>query len=75
MKSRRRGRNEGSVFQRADGRWCAQLDLGWRNGKRVRKFLYANTAADVQEQLLKARSAQCPRPSRGGRAPDGQAIS
>jgi site-specific recombinase XerD len=31
--------------------------LGWRNGKRVRKFLYANTAADVQEQLLKARSA------------------
>ena len=56
MKSRRRGRNEGSVFQRADGRWCAQLDLGWRGGRRARKYIYGDTAAEVQRALLKARA-------------------
>jgi integrase len=54
-KSRRRGQSEGSVFQRQDGRWCAILSLGFENGKRKRKSLYGPTAADVQEQLLKAR--------------------
>jgi len=33
---RRRGRNEGSIFKRRDGRWEAQLDLGWQDGKRRR---------------------------------------
>jgi integrase len=56
MSSKKRGRNEGSVFQRTDGRWCAQLDLGWQNGRRVRKYIYGATAAEVQAQLLKARS-------------------
>jgi hypothetical protein len=58
MKSRRRGRNEGSIFQRSDGRWCAQLDLGWQNGRRARKYVYGATAAEVQEVLLKARADQ-----------------
>lgn len=43
---------------RCQGRWTAQVDLGWRgqppNVKRVRKTLYGLTKGDVQEQLRKA---------------------
>lgn len=53
-----RGRNEGSIFKRKDGRWVGSLNLGWENGKRKRRHFYAATAADVQAQLLKARSDQ-----------------
>ena len=41
---------EGSVYQRADGRWSAQLDMGWRNGKRQRKLIYGPTRREVQNQ-------------------------
>src|SRR5215472_2484301 len=51
-----RHRNEGSIFQRADGRWCAQLDLGWQSGRRARKYIYGATAQEVQDELLKART-------------------
>jgi hypothetical protein len=44
------------VFQRKDGRWCGMLSLGWENGKRKRKSYFAQTAAEVRDQLLKARS-------------------
>jgi hypothetical protein len=27
----KRGQNEGSIFQRQDGRWCGILSLGWEN--------------------------------------------
>jgi integrase len=54
--ARRRGQNEGSIYRRKDARWCASLNLGWENGRRKRKHFYGPTAADVQEQLLKARS-------------------
>lgn len=53
MKKRNAG--EGSLFQRADGRWCAQLDLGRQGGRRRRKHFYAATCEEVQDQLLKAR--------------------
>jgi integrase len=52
----RRNAGEGSIFQRNDGRWCAQLDLGWQNGRRARKYIYGATAAEVQNALLKARA-------------------
>jgi integrase len=52
----KRGQNEGSIFQRGDGRWCAQLNLGWENGKRRRKCVYGATAQEVQDALLKARA-------------------
>ena len=55
-RKRRRGQSEGSVFQRKDGRWCANLSLGWESGRRKRKSFYGATAAEVQHQLLKARS-------------------
>jgi hypothetical protein len=35
----RRGPGEGSIYQRADGRWVAILDLGWQAGRRKRLFL------------------------------------
>jgi hypothetical protein len=55
--TRRRNAGEGSIFQRSDGRWCAQLDLGWEGGKRRRKYVYGATAQEVQDHLLKARAA------------------
>jgi integrase len=54
--ARKRNAGEGSIFQRSDGRWCAQLDLGWQNDRRVRKYIYGATAQHVQDALLRARS-------------------
>lgn len=55
MKAHRRRQNEGSIFRRQGGRWCAILSFGRENGKRKRKSFYGASAAEVQEQLLKAR--------------------
>src|SRR5947209_6538059 len=49
----KRGQNEGSIFKRADGRWCAQVNLGYEDGKRKRKYLYGSTRKEVQERLTK----------------------
>jgi len=54
MIRRRRGHGEGLIRQRADGRWEARVDLGWQNGKRVRKSIYAATRTDLQTKLVKA---------------------
>jgi integrase len=56
MMARKRNAGEGSIFERSDGRWCAQLDLGWEGGKRRRKYVYGATAQEVRDQLLQARS-------------------
>lgn len=53
----KRGQNEGSIYQRKDGRWTAMVNLGWQNGKRVRKSYYGATRKEVQDQLTKALSA------------------
>jgi integrase len=50
----KRGQNEGSIFQRKDGRWVAVVNLGWVAGKRTRKSYYGSTRKEVQEQLTKA---------------------
>jgi integrase len=53
----RRGRNEGSVYQREeDGLWVATLHLGWEGNRRKRKFLYAATEKEALDKLFKARS-------------------
>ncbi len=52
----KRGQNEGSIYQRNDGRWCATLRLGWVNGKRLRKSYYGETRKEVQDELTKALS-------------------
>jgi len=51
MSKRRRGAGEGSIYQRADGSWCAMVDLGMVNGKRKRKFVYGSSRKDVAEKL------------------------
>jgi integrase len=54
---RRRGRGEGAVVKRADGRWEAKLDLGWADGRRVRRSFYGRTRIDAVEQLRRAQRA------------------
>jgi integrase len=43
----RRAHGEGSVYRRSDGRWAASVDLGWIDGKRRRKVVYARTERDA----------------------------
>lgn len=50
----RRGANEGSIYQRTDGRWGASIELGWFNGKRKRKHFTGKTRREVQEKLTAA---------------------
>ena len=54
---RRRGRGEGSVGRRSDGRWMARVDRGWQNGRRVQQALYGRTMAEVVEKLGRAQQA------------------
>jgi len=53
---RRRGQNEGGIHLRVDGRWEARLNLGWYNGKRVRKSFFASTREGVAKLLADAKS-------------------
>lgn len=54
---KRRGQGEGSLYQRKDGRWAASLDMGWQDGRRVRRTFYATTRREVVERLTVARRA------------------
>ncbi len=48
----KRGQNEWSIHQRkSDGRWVGCVNLGYKNGKRDRKYLYGATRRDVAEKL------------------------
>ena len=51
MRAHRRGRGEGSIVQRADGRWMGRVDLGWRDGKRRSKATYGKTRREVSNKL------------------------
>jgi integrase len=55
-KQRRRGQNEGGIHHRADGRWEARLNLGWHEGKRVRKGYFAATREEVARLLAAAKT-------------------
>lgn len=55
--AKRRGHGEGSISQRADGRWCAIITVGYdQNGKRRRKTVYGKTKKEVTEQLTRLQS-------------------
>lgn len=55
---KRRGRSEGSIFQRADGTWAASLSLGYDDkGKRKRRVVYGDTKKEVQEKLRALQNA------------------
>src|SRR5262249_19310744 len=54
MASKRRGQNEGSIYQRQDGRWVGVVHLGYADGKRLRKQFYGQTRRDVAQRLATA---------------------
>ena len=54
----RRGKNEGSIYQREDGRWVSVISDGYQNGKRRRKSIYGATRKEVQEELARALRSQ-----------------
>lgn len=54
MARKRRGRGEGAIIQRGDGRWAAEISLGVdATGKRRRKTIYGESKKDVAEKLRK----------------------
>ena len=53
MAMARRGRGEGTIYKRADGRWEGRIELGYLDGKRVRKSVYGRTRREVQEKLAR----------------------
>ena len=50
-----RGKGESAVYRRADGYWCAAVELPPRDGKRRRKVIVRKTKADVLRELGKLR--------------------
>jgi len=52
MARARRGRHEGSIYQRQDGRWVGSASLAYTgDGRRKRKVVYGKSKAEVQEKL------------------------
>jgi integrase len=50
--NRRRIRGEGGLYQEANGAWRGVVDLGWLNGKRIRKTVSGRTKKIAQEKFL-----------------------
>ena len=48
---RTRGKGEGCISRRKDGRWEARISLGWDGAKRRVKVYYGKTRQEVQERL------------------------
>lgn len=54
MATGRRGKGEGSVFQRGDGIWTSTITVGYNaTGKRIRKTVYGDTKKDVTDKLTR----------------------
>jgi integrase len=51
---KRRAPGEGSITKRKDGLWAGMLDLGWQDGRRKRKFVYARTRSEAARKLADA---------------------
>ena len=61
----RRGPNEGTIYQRKDGRWTGAVQIGYGGGRRIRKFVFGQTRKEVAEKLevvLRARRSNLPIP-------------
>ena len=47
-----RSKGDGSIYQRArDGKWVGSIDVGWRDGKRKRRQVTADTRAKVVQRM------------------------
>jgi integrase len=59
MPRARRGRGEGSIYQREDGTWCATYSAGYAaDGKRVRKTIFGATKDEVAKKLAKVQASR-----------------
>ncbi len=57
--SKRRGRGEGSVFQRKDRAWCGVVTIGYDGtGRRRRRYVYGVTKAEALERLTRLQHAK-----------------
>lgn len=65
---KRRGWGEHSIYQRKDGRWVAQIELGFVDGKRKRKYLTAHKRADVNKRLQEYLASEAHRVALNGDA-------
>ena len=52
-----RGNNEGSIYQRKDGRWVGSVHVGHKGGQRLRKHYYGATRQEVAKKLTVALKA------------------
>lgn len=51
-KKHRKSNGEGSIYQRADKRWCATIQIGTKDdGKKITKSFYGKQRKDVVKQL------------------------
>lgn len=63
MSRKRRGRNEGSVYQRADGLWVGSVSLGYDgDGRRKRRTVYGTTKKEALDELKKVGIGGVPEP-------------
>ena len=53
--SKKRGNNEGSVYQMSDGRWAAAITITTAGGKKKRKFSYTSTQQKAIDKLTELR--------------------
>jgi integrase len=51
MVKRRRLSGEGGIWQRADGRYCGSVELGWDGDGRRRRYVYGKTKTEVADKL------------------------
>jgi integrase len=59
MPRARRGRGEGSIYQRTDGTWCATYSAGYAaSGKRIRKTIFGVTKDAVAKKLSKVQATR-----------------
>jgi len=54
----RRGRGEGAISQRANGRWYGQLSMGGRGAARKRVTVSGKSKAEVVDKMARARAGQ-----------------
>lgn len=49
--AKRRAKGDGAVFKRSDGRWIGYVDLGWQDGRHVRKYVHGRDREETRERV------------------------
>src|SRR4030095_9256888 len=56
--AKKRGRGEGSVWERSDGRWTGYVTCAWQDGKQTKKHFYGKSQKEVLDKIAAARNHQ-----------------